>query len=64
MSPAYTTLRRPPCRLEGRRARRGNAELLVPFHEPATSRYPFMYHCHIAEHEEAGMMGNMSALEI
>jgi FtsP/CotA-like multicopper oxidase with cupredoxin domain len=29
----------------------------VASHEPATSRYPFMYHCHIAEHEEAGMMG-------
>ena len=33
------------------------AELLVAFHKPATRRYPFMYHCHIAEHEEAGMMG-------
>jgi blue copper oxidase len=33
------------------------AELLVAFHKPATSRSPFMYHCHIAEHEEAGMMG-------
>jgi blue copper oxidase len=32
-------------------------ELLVAFHRPATRRYPFMYHCHIAEHEEAGMMG-------
>jgi FtsP/CotA-like multicopper oxidase with cupredoxin domain len=34
-----------------------NAELLVAFHKPATPRHPFMYHCHIAEHEEAGMMG-------
>jgi len=33
------------------------AELLVAFHKPATPRHPFMYHCHIAEHEEAGMMG-------
>jgi FtsP/CotA-like multicopper oxidase with cupredoxin domain len=33
------------------------AELLVAFHKPATSQRPFMYHCHIAEHEEAGMMG-------
>jgi len=25
--------------------------------EPATRKYPFMYHCHILEHEEAGLMG-------
>jgi blue copper oxidase len=33
------------------------AELLVAFQQPATARHPFMYHCHIAEHEQAGMMG-------
>ena len=33
------------------------AELLVAFDKPATRQHPFMYHCHIAEHEEAGMMG-------
>jgi FtsP/CotA-like multicopper oxidase with cupredoxin domain len=33
------------------------AELLVAFRKPAARRHPFMYHCHIAEHEEAGMMG-------
>lgn len=33
------------------------AELLVAFNRPATRQYPFMYHCHILEHEEAGMMG-------
>jgi blue copper oxidase len=33
------------------------AELLVAFRKPATRQHPFMYHCHIAEHEEAGMMG-------
>jgi blue copper oxidase len=33
------------------------AELVVAFHQPATPRHPFMYHCHIAEHEQAGMMG-------
>ena len=33
------------------------AELLVAFHYPATPEHPFMYHCHILEHEDAGMMG-------
>jgi FtsP/CotA-like multicopper oxidase with cupredoxin domain len=32
-------------------------ELLVAFNHLATSEYPFMYHCHILEHEDAGMMG-------
>ena len=33
------------------------AELLVSFNQPATRDHPFMYHCHILEHEEAGLMG-------
>ncbi len=33
------------------------AELLVAFNRPATREYPFMYHCHILEHEDAGLMG-------
>jgi FtsP/CotA-like multicopper oxidase with cupredoxin domain len=33
------------------------AELLVAFNRPATSQHPFMFHCHILEHEEAGLMG-------
>jgi blue copper oxidase len=33
------------------------AELLVVFSRPATREHPFMYHCHILEHEDAGMMG-------
>jgi blue copper oxidase len=33
------------------------AELLVAFNQPATRQHPFMYHCHILEHEEAGLMG-------
>jgi len=32
-------------------------ELLVAFNRPATREHPFMYHCHILEHEEAGLMG-------
>ena len=33
------------------------AELLVTFNRPATREHPFMYHCHILEHEGAGLMG-------
>jgi FtsP/CotA-like multicopper oxidase with cupredoxin domain len=33
------------------------AELLVAFNQPAAKDHPFMYHCHILEHEDAGMMG-------
>jgi cuproxidase len=33
------------------------AELLVAFNQPATRKHPFMYHCHILEHGDAGMMG-------
>jgi FtsP/CotA-like multicopper oxidase with cupredoxin domain len=33
------------------------AELLVTFNQLATRQHPFMYHCHILEHEEAGLMG-------
>jgi FtsP/CotA-like multicopper oxidase with cupredoxin domain len=33
------------------------AELLVAFNQPATRQHPFMYHCHILEHEDAGLMG-------
>jgi blue copper oxidase len=33
------------------------AELLVAFNRRATAEHPFMYHCHILEHEDAGMMG-------
>ncbi|MDD9908661.1 MAG: multicopper oxidase domain-containing protein [Ahrensia sp.] len=32
-------------------------ELLVRFNRPAPDTAPFMYHCHILEHEDAGMMG-------
>ncbi len=32
-------------------------ELLVRFDQPAPDNAPLMYHCHILEHEDAGMMG-------
>lgn len=35
----------------------GPAELLMQFTQPATHKAPFMFHCHILEHEDRGMMG-------
>ena len=32
-------------------------ELLVKFHFEATEKHPYMYHCHVLEHEDMGMMG-------
>jgi hypothetical protein len=37
------------------------AELLVALNRPATREHPFMYHCHILEHEDAGMMGQYAS---
>jgi blue copper oxidase len=34
----------------------GNAELLVGFNRPAPPEHPFMFRCHILEHEDAGLM--------
>lgn len=36
------------------------AEILVPFNRPAGRDAPFMFHCHILEHEDNGMMGQMT----
>jgi blue copper oxidase len=50
----------PPAHLEGWKdvaLVEDQAELLVAFNRPATPEHPFMYHCHILEHEDAGMMG-------
>ena len=38
----------------------GEAELLVRFTRKASKEFPFMYHCHILEHEDAGMMGQFT----
>jgi FtsP/CotA-like multicopper oxidase with cupredoxin domain len=35
----------------------GETEILIHFTKPAGYESPFMYHCHILEHEDAGMMG-------
>lgn len=35
-------------------------ELLIRFDHPAAEESPFMYHCHILEHEDGGMMGQFT----
>jgi FtsP/CotA-like multicopper oxidase with cupredoxin domain len=39
-----------------------HAEILVNFDNPAPSSMPFMYHCHILEHEDHGMMGQLAVV--
>ncbi len=36
------------------------AEIVVRFDHPATDQYPYMFHCHILEHEDRGMMGQFT----
>ena len=38
------------------------AELLIKFEKPAPREKPFMYHCHLLEHEDQGMMGQFSVI--
>lgn len=38
----------------------GEAEILARFDQPADRETPFMFHCHILEHEDAGMMGQFT----
>jgi len=38
-------------------------DVLVQFNYTASKKYPFMYHCHILEHEDAGMMGQFTVEE-
>jgi FtsP/CotA-like multicopper oxidase with cupredoxin domain len=38
----------------------GTAEILIRFDRLARSDAPYMYHCHILEHEDAGMMGQFT----
>ncbi len=39
-----------------------HAEILVSFDQPAGPTNPFMFHCHILEHEDAGMMAQYVAV--
>ena len=36
------------------------AEFVVRFDYEATEKFPYMYHCHILEHEDMGMMGQFT----
>ncbi len=38
----------------------GRVRLLVPFPEYTDAERPYMYHCHILEHEDGGMMGQFT----
>jgi len=38
----------------------GTAELLVQVNRKADANQPFMFHCHILEHEDLGMMGQFT----
>ncbi len=40
----------------------GWSEVLVRFDYNATKETPYMYHCHILEHEDCGMMGQFTVL--
>jgi FtsP/CotA-like multicopper oxidase with cupredoxin domain len=37
-------------------------EILVRFDQPASPQKPFMLHCHILEHEDAGMMAQFAVI--
>jgi FtsP/CotA-like multicopper oxidase with cupredoxin domain len=38
----------------------GPTEILVRFDKPASAQTPYMFHCHILEHEDSGMMGQFT----
>lgn len=38
----------------------GETEVLMRFDVPAPDSHPYMFHCHILEHEDAGMMGQFT----
>ena len=38
----------------------GEAEIQARFDQPVSRETPFMFHCHILEHEDAGMMGQFT----
>lgn len=40
----------------------GPTEILLRFDKLASQETPFMYHCHILEHEDAGMMGQFTVV--
>jgi blue copper oxidase len=57
----------PPAHAEGWKdmvsVQEGWSEVLVRFDHLAAGRAPFMYHCHILEHEDCGMMGQFTVVQ-
>ncbi|TFH92016.1 multicopper oxidase domain-containing protein [Vibrio ouci] len=39
---------------------KGQTELLVKFDQPVNREFPYMAHCHILEHEDTGMMKQLT----
>ena len=39
------------------------SEILMRFNHSATDEFPYMYHCHILEHEDAKMMGQFTVTD-
>jgi FtsP/CotA-like multicopper oxidase with cupredoxin domain len=39
------------------------SEILLRFNHTATDEFPYMYHCHMLEHEDGGMMGQFTVTE-
>lgn len=42
----------------------GVTEVIMKFDHEATKEHPYMYHCHILEHEDAGMMGQFTVINL
>lgn len=40
----------------------GQAEILMQFNQAASADLPYMFHCHILEHEDGGMMGQFAVV--
>lgn len=40
----------------------GEMELLIEFRDVGSADHPFMFHCHVLEHEDRGMMGQFVVL--
>jgi blue copper oxidase len=38
-------------------------KIIMTFNYKADEKNPYMYHCHILEHEDMGMMGQFSVLK-
>jgi bilirubin oxidase len=41
----------------------GATEIIMKFEHEASEEYPYMYHCHILEHEDGGMMGQFTVTQ-